>query len=468
MKLAFPIIVLAFAFSSWGQSFSSAVDIVIVYSQNEQFYLRSVPYDNESPTTRGHTDVFKAGSNIPIYSFEIGFDSVYEKSNNLILGNNGETIVYVISWGANENAIGLHSLTIYKHGKILKELTAADVHGCDLRKERCDVLYSNYDSVVDREQSKTLRTRVYKPGVSEDEKFLSNYPIFSSENIVYLTDSKKQTHVFDLTSGEQIKTLPFESIFSNVRDLGRFNKTSFERIQSPIYTRFPKTADGRDVNAALASALGMTTVDESSAKDDKFKQYKFKINGNLNRDGTFEIENLVLFDDVSRDKLVEFFTNTKFDSSSIPEPAVRWNIHDEYFSFRKSDDKIARQEKVQENVRIEETRKKNLVAERINDIYIPKDLENCFTELDRTLTDVNKKEIAALKQKDDMVMYHMGLGMWIRNNWGLWGGSRLQQYFIQHGVSHPDDMSGIILAYYFDWTHGNKETWKSWEKSMSH
>lgn len=27
--------------------------------------------------------------------------------------------------------------------------------------------------------------------------------------------------------------------------------------------------------------------------------------------------------------------------------------------------------------------------------------------------------------EQDMIRYHMGLGMWMRNNWGLWGGSRL-------------------------------------------
>jgi hypothetical protein len=36
----------------------------------------------------------------------------------------------------------------------------------------------------------------------------------------------------------------------------------------------------------------------------------------------------------------------------------------------------------------------------------------------------------------------------MRNNWGLWTGSRLATYFGDHGVHHPDDMSGIILTAY--------------------
>jgi hypothetical protein len=36
----------------------------------------------------------------------------------------------------------------------------------------------------------------------------------------------------------------------------------------------------------------------------------------------------------------------------------------------------------------------------------------------------------------------------MRNNWGLWRGSRLSKYFNSLGIFHPDDMSGIILTGY--------------------
>ena len=43
---------------------------------------------------------------------------------------------------------------------------------------------------------------------------------------------------------------------------------------------------------------------------------------------------------------------------------------------------------------------------------------------------------------------HHGLGMYLRNQWGLWSGSRLADYFHEMGIHHPDDMSGIILDSY--------------------
>jgi hypothetical protein len=48
--------------------------------------------------------------------------------------------------------------------------------------------------------------------------------------------------------------------------------------------------------------------------------------------------------------------------------------------------------------------------------------------------------------EDDMVYYHFSLGLWMRNNWGLWkGNSGLSKFFNSVGVNNPDDMSGIIL-----------------------
>jgi hypothetical protein len=43
--------------------------------------------------------------------------------------------------------------------------------------------------------------------------------------------------------------------------------------------------------------------------------------------------------------------------------------------------------------------------------------------------------------------------MWLRNNWGLWKGSRLSKWFNEKGIQAPDDMSGIILDSF--WRHLN-------------
>lgn len=87
-------------------------------------------------------------------------------------------------------------------------------------------------------------------------------------------------------------------------------------------------------------------------------------------------------------------------------------------------------------------------------VYVPKDLEDCFVELKKMLP---KKLIKKIKdgKESAMIEYHMNLGVWIRNSWGLWKGSCLKSYFENLGIHHPDDMSGIILDSFY--RHLNNE-----------
>jgi hypothetical protein len=86
------------------------------------------------------------------------------------------------------------------------------------------------------------------------------------------------------------------------------------------------------------------------------------------------------------------------------------------------------------------------------EVYIPKNLNDCFVQLKKLL---KPEDIEKMKSgtEDDMIQYHFGLGMGIRNSWGLWGGSRLAKWFNAQGIKHPDDMSGIILDSF--WRHLN-------------
>ncbi len=81
--------------------------------------------------------------------------------------------------------------------------------------------------------------------------------------------------------------------------------------------------------------------------------------------------------------------------------------------------------------------------------YIPKDLDDCINQIDKFWDDTMKAKAILMTEEEFRGRYHFGLGLWIRNNWGLWKGSRLSKYFNNLGIYHPDDMSGIILASYY-------------------
>ena len=107
---------------------------------------------------------------------------------------------------------------------------------------------------------------------------------------------------------------------------------------------------------------------------------------------------------------------------------------------------------------------KRTKQDSINGIYIPKDIKDCFVTLDSLLSKENIKSIKELPNKNETIEYHHGLGLWLRNNWGLWGGSRLQKYFLARKVNHPDSMSAMILEYYHDWLNNRNIEWEKFNK----
>lgn len=84
----------------------------------------------------------------------------------------------------------------------------------------------------------------------------------------------------------------------------------------------------------------------------------------------------------------------------------------------------------------------------IDGVYIPKNLDDAILEVDKFYSDSIKEEIMKMDEGDYLGEYHFGTGLWMRNNWNLWKGSRLSRFFIRKGVKHPDEMSSIILVSY--------------------
>jgi hypothetical protein len=87
-----------------------------------------------------------------------------------------------------------------------------------------------------------------------------------------------------------------------------------------------------------------------------------------------------------------------------------------------------------------------------NPANTPNNLEESFAELDRILPQ-SEKLMIRLSSDSSMLSYHRGLGMALRNEWGLWQGSKISKYFKDQGIHHADDMSSIILKSYWKRLH---------------
>ena len=88
-------------------------------------------------------------------------------------------------------------------------------------------------------------------------------------------------------------------------------------------------------------------------------------------------------------------------------------------------------------------------TDTLRGVYIPKDMDDCFKQIDKLWKDSTKNQVKKWTE-DEFVgkTYRLGLGLWMRNNWQLWGGSRLSKYFNQMGLYNAESISGIILFSY--------------------
>jgi len=103
---------------------------------------------------------------------------------------------------------------------------------------------------------------------------------------------------------------------------------------------------------------------------------------------------------------------------------------------------------IEQQKKLEEKDKIKFITDTINGVYIPKNLEDCFIQINSFWADSTKVKMKNLTENEFSGRLHHGFGTWMRNNWQLWGGSRLSKYFNDLGIYHPDDMSGIILDTY--------------------
>jgi len=78
-------------------------------------------------------------------------------------------------------------------------------------------------------------------------------------------------------------------------------------------------------------------------------------------------------------------------------------------------------------------------------IKVPSNLKEAFDILDK----IEGLNLWVLDEENAAVASaHHGIGRVIRNDWGLWSNGNMKTFFNKIGITHPDDMSSIILTSY--------------------
>lgn len=76
---------------------------------------------------------------------------------------------------------------------------------------------------------------------------------------------------------------------------------------------------------------------------------------------------------------------------------------------------------------------------------IPTTLDGAVKAVLRRIPESMRKQIRETSNDKLAAGFHHFGGMSMRNSWGLWTGSKLARWFAERGITHADDMSGIIF-----------------------
>lgn len=472
-KFYFYLICLIFLSNNlFSQMSTEVVPISVTYSSNGKYKLLSISYDDEFPNLKGESFVTftqeydSIGVRKRFYKINRSFD-VYEGNPFFVaISNDGRKIIYFTNY-LYEKGVENKNITYYVDGKLDKTFTTEQFINCDKDKEKCELFYDNQYQIYEG-QSATVKQ--YKKTVSEQDVFLSKSFVFNKNDTIYVVDGRKKVTLFDLDKGKVIHSkIDFDSIYPKIKNIEPFkSKISYYKYPYKYVVDIQDLKNNEKLSERIGKISGLKFISINDSTFHKYKLFRIELSGYLDRKGNFEIEKLETDPIFDRKQIENYILNTKFKTDFIPREVDKIYVSRFFGGYRNYDDKIAEQETIKEKERRKEEYKKRLTLENIDDIYIPKNLYESLTELDRILNFENKKQLIESKDIWQFNSHMGGLGMWIRNNWGINGGSRLLKYFNDRNIGKKifgnDEISGVIIEQYTLWLKGNKNAWKKWEK----
>ena len=415
-----------------------------VFSENGQYFIKSVPFSEQSWTKDGITRVYStkdtAKALMTIHR--------YFHQDEIILSNDGKSFCFVQDWSNPGRVSESDAVFFYRKGVLVKKYHGSAFVDTTSEEMIHSLCYRNedIDSLV---LSKGMLIRSgFKKGTDSVSAYLNTNTFFVQNNTIYLLTQNRYVNRFDLRKGKLIDRISFDDyckgtlIYPQKRIIQEYD------IKIPPVMEMPKLADGSDYCAALAKSMKMVDCDtEKRDYAKKYKTYRYNIRGAIDSSGNC-VELEIHCNDSDFQKGVEkFIKSAKFDKTEIPRGIEKW-----YFmhgaTFRNESVELAIQERELEILEEKKQYEKRIVAKSIEGVYIPIDLNDCFVQLNKIFKPAEVTKFRNLPIEEAMVDSHFAIGLSLRNNWCLWNGSRLSIYFNNLGITHPDDMSGIILTSY--------------------
>lgn len=406
-----------------------------VYSEDQNFFVKSIPFSDQVWTELGKTIIVSVNDTLrPLITIDRYFSPDY-----LFLSNDGQSLFYLDNWvdpSANNDS---DILTHYHHGNINHVYKLKDFNLTDstLTPALLYNSYSEYDSTIQF------------PFINK-----SNNVEISGDTLSLLLENG-MVYTFSIADGKILKKDLLTNFLSKRTVQPAKRRVTNYAIAIPTQFGLPKLENGKEYWMALEEKMNVIFLEGNNRDfEQNYKHYMFEILMAIDSTGRCEDLHIEMTDSLYREEIPKLLRALKFNKNEIPEGIEKWYFR--YITgFRKKSALVARKERKQEVRQQKLEYKKRIQQDSIDHVYIPSDLQDCFKQLDKLLSYTDKQSFASTSE-NSLDKYHMGLGLWMRNNWGLWKGSRLSNYFNKLGVLHPDDMSGIIIRFYHRHLNGHE------------
>lgn len=413
-----------------------------VFSENGEFIIKSVPFSDQVWTEDGKTYIFQKADTTK----SITTVNRYFQPDFLFLSNDGTSFCFLLNW--NPHSEWKDVVFFYSKGSLVKKYQVRDFVDTTSTSRINSICYNNEDIDSLVEEDGMLVKAGFKKGTDSLSAYFNTNNAFSKNDTLYLLTNNQFVNRFNLRTGELIDRISFANYSKSKLVYPKKRVIQDYKIKIPTQFGLPKLKTGEDYCIALGKALKMVYCGgENADYERKYKHYGYEIYCGIDSLGHVVDLQIDCLDSLLRNGTERFLRNAKFEETEIPNGIERW-----YFghiaNFRKESKALARKERKQEIIEEKHEYQKRIVSDSIDGVYIPKDINDCFTQLNIILDPIDLKEFKNLPEDEVSGQSHFGIGLWIRNNWNLWGGSRLSFYFNSLGIKHPDDMSGIVLNSY--------------------
>ena len=435
--------------------------IVTVSSSNGHYHAKSVPAQRLDYSPFGETKVYDARSGEQLYTIPACLAEGYT-----FVSDDGQTVLHLFYYDHKHGK----AVTFYHKGNMVRQIKVKDF----LSNDTSRVLFFSEDSITYATADGKISSEP-RIATSERNKLIKGCPAFAVNDTVFVYTSTHKLVRIHLST-QQIDTLPFgyhsdtqlRQMLPESQLTPDWTKHQHNNIVEVKQFKCPDDyakidGDYDEAVKIFAKKMRMVAYDEEDRKNWRYKYYYVNMLLKVDRQGEatiFKIENR---DSLPETDLRKAVSKMLFDVD-FPDGIDFW-YKQLNCKIRKRNKIVARCEGTIQRRNDSIQRRIRYEAESIDGVYIPRNLEECFHVLDTMLHPSDRNTIKA-ESRDGMSKYHFSLGLWMRNNWGLWGGSRLQTYLYRRGLHHPDDMSGEVLRFYNDYLWGRDSAWRAFDTTL--